>query len=168
MPPERFQYPMPCACAPVEWFDFRTTLINLDWQFGVTSDLLLPRGLSERPPPTICSPWQRDRLLPDYRISRDSNTALSLFSSATDASRVRLTAIKTGNPYSVPLGGSAGYSPPAGAIIVRFLGHGKRKKAQNPPRLKSVVFWCTHVVTEPTNLAFFLVYRTSAGLAINR
>jgi len=65
----------------------------LDGQFGGTGDLLLPSGFSDRPPPTLCSPWQRDRLLPDYRISQDCNAALSWFPSATDASRARLTAI---------------------------------------------------------------------------
>ena len=147
MPPERFQYPMPCACAPVEWFDFRTTLINLDWQFGVTSDLLLPRGLSERPPPTICSPWQRDRLLPEYRISRDSNTALSLFSPATDASRVRLTAIKTRSPYSVPLDGSAVCSPSGGrhyCEIRRAWQTQKSAKSSPPKKCRFLVHPCRY------------------------
>jgi hypothetical protein len=51
--------------------------MDLDWQFGGTGDLLLPSDFSDRPPPTLCSPWQRDRLLPDYRISQDCNAALS-------------------------------------------------------------------------------------------
>jgi hypothetical protein len=53
---------------------------------------------------------------------------------------VRLAAMSTKHPYKFCLGGPADSSPSAGAIIVTFSGHGKPKKAQNHPPIKSVVF----------------------------
>ncbi len=75
------------------------------------------------------------------RISQDDDAAfLSLFSFATETSRLRLTALHTKAPYQIFRGGPADSSPSAGAIIMRFSRHGKRKKAQNHPPIKSVVF----------------------------
>ena len=75
------------------------------------------------------------------RISQDDDAAfLSLFPSATETSRLRLTAMKTKAPYQISRDGPADSSPSAGAIIVTFSRHGKRKKAQNHPPIKSVVF----------------------------
>jgi hypothetical protein len=76
----------------------------------------------------------------DYRISQDYDAALSLFSSAAETSRVRHTAMSTKGPYQFSLREPAHSSPSAGAIIVTFSGHGKPKKAQNHPPIKSVVF----------------------------
>ena len=76
----------------------------------------------------------------DYRISQDYDAALSLFSSAAETSRVRRTAMSTKGPYQFSQRELAHSSPSAGAIIVRFSRHGKRKKAQNHPAVKSVVF----------------------------
>ena len=75
------------------------------------------------------------------RISQDDDAAfLSLFPSATETSRLRLTAMKTKGPCHMCRAGPADPSSPAGAIIVRFPRHGKRKKAQSHPPVKSVVF----------------------------